>query len=458
MIVETSCHDSSSINWHQAVQVYMNTIACESEDLQLKATLQLARVSKNAPETILVATIPALVDLLSSTPRMQAAAAYALGCIAPKYDGRLCPMIGQLGAIPSLVRLINTSEEVFQKVLLRCLRALVSFDGPNREILMVSDGLEMTLDFLCRCTDERRRYLLEILSALSMLRQVRRVLVGFGAIEFVVEALSNGKMISRIRAAQTIGMVGISRRVRHMLVENGVIPALVALFNEANSLDRLVAANALGVISSHVDYLKPVAQGGAISLYVELLKGPEPLGKEIAEDAFCVLAVEEENAVMISEQMVRILEGNSEEAKSAALDILWDLSGYKHSISVVRASGAIPIMVGLLQNMDSDLKEKASGAIAQLSYDAANREAIVEAGAIPVLINLLRGEPEELREFAAECLLNFAEDPFYRRQVREAYSIPSFLAIQNRLIRIRASDEHVFRSMTMSMARRQDLV
>ncbi|CAD5173678.1 uncharacterized protein LOC135583100 [Musa acuminata AAA Group] len=440
--------NDAGIDWDQAVHVYMNVIACESEDLQIKATIQLARLSKDAPEAILASTIPVLVDLLSSTSRMQEAAVYALSCIAHKHDGRLCPMICQLEAISLLLRLLPTSKEGLRRTLLKCLRTLVSFDGPSRLILAANGGLDITLDLLSRCTDDTRRYLLEILTALALLREVRRVLTGFDVLRFLVEALSNGKMISRARAAQTIGVLAISRRVRQKLVDLGVIPALIGFLKEADSSYRLVAGNALGIISSHVDYLRPVAQAGAIPLFVELLKGPEPLGKEIAEDAFCVLAVEEENGVMITEEMVRVLEGDADDAKGAALDIVWDLAGYRHSISVVRESGAIPVLVDLLRNMDGNLREKASGAIAQLSYDAANREAIVEAGAIPVLIDLLRGDPEEVREYAAECLLNFAEDPLHRERVSEAYAVPSFLAIQDRLIRIRASDEHIFRSMS----------
>ncbi|WOL16929.1 ankyrin and armadillo repeat-containing protein isoform X1 [Canna indica] len=443
----------AGIDWGKASHVYMNIVSCESVDLQIKATLQLARLAKHAPETILASIVPFLVDLLSSTPRMQEAAAYALHCVACQHDGRLCPMIGQLGAIPLLAELLRTSKEGFQKTLLRCLRTLVTFDGPNRVILAVSDGFEITLDLLSRCTDDRRRrYLLEILSALAMVREVRRALEAFSALGFLVEALSCGKMISRSRAAQTIGVLGISRRRKHTLVDLGVIPALIEFFKEGDSSDKLVAANALGIISSHVDFLRLVVRSGAIPLYVELLKGPEPRGKDIAEDAFCLLAVEEENAVMISEQMVRILVGDSAEAIAAALDIIWDLAGYKHSINVVRESGAIPVIVGLLQHMNDDIREKAFGAIAQLSYDAANREAMVEVGAIPILIDNLTSDWEEVREYASECLLNFTEDSVFREEVSEVHAIPSFLFIQERLIRLRASDEHMLRSMSMMEA------
>lgn len=443
----------AGIDWDQAAHVYESIIACEDETLQVKATLELARLSKDAPEPVLAGLVPILVDLLGGSHLMiQAAAAYALCRLACRADGNLCPRIGQFGAIPLILRLLPESNDCIRRTLLKCLSAIVAFDSPNRVILARNGGLAIVLDLLATCTDDMKRYLLEILSALAMLREVRRVIINLGGLPFLLEAVSSGKLFSRTQAAQGIGLLGVARRVRHMLVDLGAIPALIQLLRDGDASSKLIAGNALGIISSHFDYLRPVVQAGAIPLYVELLKGPEPLGKEIAEDVFCVLAVAEENAVLIVEELVRILQGNEEEAKSAAVDVLWDLSGYKHSISVVQQSGAISLLIELLQNGNGDLWEKAAGTIAQLSYEGVNREAMVEAGAIPVLLDLLRGDSEEVREYAGEALINFAEDPLYHERVSGAFDIPSFLAIQDRLSRIHTFDEHMVRSMRLMSA------
>jgi len=210
---------------------------------------------------------------------------------------------------------------------------------------------------------------------------------------------------------------------------------------------KLVAGNALGIISAHVDYLRPVAQAGAIPLFVELLEGSNPQGKEIAEDVFCILAVAEENAIAIAEHLVRILQGSNVEAKAAAADVVWDLSSYKHSVSVVRASGAIPLLLRLLEDENDDVREKASGAVAQLSYDRADRLALTEAGAIPILLSLLQKESEELKDNAAEALINFSEDPALRDMISQAFDIPAFRDMQERLVRIQQSNEHTSHSL-----------
>ncbi|XXG52528.1 hypothetical protein AAC387_Pa03g0834 [Persea americana] len=168
---------------------------------------------------------------------------------------------------------------------------------------------------------------------------------------------------------------------------------------------KMTASNALGIISSHVDYLRHVAREAAIPLFAELLEGPKPLGREIADDVFCILAVAEENAILIASHLVRILQGDNNVTKAVATDVLWDLSGYKHSVSVVQNSGVIPLLLELLTGGNDDAREKASGAVDQLSYDEADRGVLIDAGAIPVLIALLQDESEELKDNAAEALI-----------------------------------------------------
>ncbi|XP_072989695.1 uncharacterized protein [Typha latifolia] len=436
-----------NIDWEQAAQKYLSIIACENEPLQVNATLELARLSKQAPEATLASIIPVLVRLLGdSRPTIQAAASYALCCISRRVDGDLSSVVGAAGAIPIILRLLPSSRDWFRRTLLRCLSAVVSFDIPSRVILARIGGLEVILDLLGTCSGDMKRYLLEILSALALLREVRRVIINLGGLSFLIEAVSNGKIISRTRAAQAVGLLGIARRVRHMLVDMGAIQALVGLLRDGDTPARLVAGNALGIVSSHVDHLTQVAQADAIPLYVELLKGSEPLGKEIAEDVFSVLAVEEGNAILILEHLVRILHGEDEGAKVAAVDVLWDLVCYKHTLYIVLDSGVIPILVELLRNGNGDIRAKASGTIAQLSYEKASRNALAEAGAIPVLLDLLRGNSEELTGCTLEALINFGEDPLHQESVSDS---PSSLAVQDRLTRIPASNEHMSRSMRL---------
>ncbi|KAK9269058.1 hypothetical protein L1049_000826 [Liquidambar formosana] len=440
-------------DWEEALHLYEKMVACNSEALRVRATIKLARLSKHAPDNVLEHTIPILVELLGSSHSsnsnmsIQEAAAYCLTCMARIGDGRLAIIISESSAISFLLNLLPNSNGNFRRVLIKFLWSLLTFGNHNRVFVARNGGLEITINMLSSSADGSRRYLLEILSALALLREVRRVIIGLGGLRFLVEATMSGSMISRERACQAIGLLAVTRQARHMLVELGVIPVLVELFRVGDSSTKLVAGNALGVVSAHIGYIRPVGQAGAIPLYAELLRGPDPIGKEIAEDVFCILALVDMNVVAIVDHLVRILREDNDEAKAAAADVLWDLSGYKHSVSIIRNSGAIPVLVDLLGSGSAEVREKVSGAIAQLSYNEVHQIALADVGAIPILIDMLHEESEELRDNAAEALVKFSEDPLHRDRMSEAFDVPAFQNMQSRLVQINTSDEHMARSM-----------
>ncbi|KAI4307902.1 hypothetical protein L6164_031029 [Bauhinia variegata] len=442
-----------NLDWEQALNEYQSVIASGTKRMQIKAIKMLAQFSKRAPEDVLASSIPTLTGILGREPSndldrsLQKAAAYCLKCIASRGDGGLAKEISRHDGAHCLVKLLPHSDGKFQEVLIKCLAIIVSFCDESRAIVDEDEGLEIIIRLLNSRTDDVRGYLLEILSALAMLREVRRDMTRLGALRYLVEALSCGSMVSRERACQAIGFLGVARRARRMLVELGVIPKLVELFRYGDGTTKLVAGNTIGVISAHANYIRPVAQAGAIPLYAELLQGPGPSGKEIAEDAFCILAVAEDNAVEIAGYLTRILREGDDEAKAAAADVIWDLSGYKHSIPVIRDSGAIPILVELLGSGSQEVKENVSGAIAQLSYDGADRMELAEAGAIPLLTHMLHDESEELKNNVAEAIVNFSEDPLYRDRVSDVVNDLSFRNMQSILNHVRASNEHMSRSL-----------
>lgn len=442
-------HPELSIHWDRAFHLYENAIACHDKSVQVQATLKLAHMSNNAPENILGLVVPILVDLLNrpcdnQRPSIQEASAYCLKCIACQGEGKLSMVIGQSGAIPSLLSLLQDSEVGLQKVLLKCLRNIVTFSGNNRMIVVRNGGLEIVLSLLNTNASGLRRSLLEILSALALLKEVRRVIFNSGDVCFLVEAVGCGSMISRTRAAQAVGLLGLVKRARPTLVRFGVVEVLIELIrNGNNTSSKLVAANALGVISSHVDYIRPIAEAGAIPLFAEILEECGAMGKDIAEDVFCILAFSEENAVAIVHHLVRILRGSNEEAKLAAANVLWNLSSYRHLVAVMQNSGVIRVLIEILTNGRGEIKERVSGVVAQLSYDVGERLGLADSGAIPLLISLLQEESEEVRDNAAEALVNISEDPLLSDRVSCVLDNPSFRNMRERLVQIRSSHVHM---------------
>ncbi|KAM0063797.1 putative armadillo repeat-containing domain, armadillo-like helical [Helianthus debilis subsp. tardiflorus] len=435
-----------SQDWLQSLHQFEHIIATSSESLQVESLIKLSHLSNRIPVSILVSTVPILVDLLdtSTTHSVLKASVYCLKCISCQGDGKLAVTIGQSRAIHRILCLLPQSELALQRVLLKCIRNIVAFDGPNRVNLVRIGGLKVVIDMLNSDTcpdDSLRRLLLDILSALALLREVRRSVFNLRAVGLLVEACKVGKMVSRARAGQAIGLLGLVKRARRELVNSGAIEALVDLLRNGDVSTRLVAGNALGVISSHVDYIRPVAEHGVIPLYAELLQEQEPLGKEIAEDVFCILAVTDDNAVAIVEHLVMIMRGNDNENVGAAADVVWDLSSYKHVLPVFHNFGVISLLVELLRTSDdSNVKEKICGAIGQLSYNNAERVVIADLGGISVLINMLEDDSEEVKDNAAQALVCLYEDPLLCDRMSGAPSHPVFLRVQERMVQTRAAE------------------
>ncbi|XP_045819532.1 uncharacterized protein LOC123912979 [Trifolium pratense] len=436
-------------NWEIALRKCENVLALGTKSMKIKAMVNLAKYSKQAPEHVLSSFIPILNEILGykdigrdSVPdSLQEAAAYCLKCIACRGDGSLAIEMGRHGVPLTMIRLLLCSEGMMQKSLTKCLMVVVSFCSTSRAVVGANEGLLIIITLLITGGNDVRLYLLEILSALTLLREVRKELTRIGALGFLVEAASVGSMISRERACQSIGLIGVTKQTRRTLVELGVIPVLVELFRIGDKTMKLVAGNSLGVVA-RLDYIKLVAQAGAIPLYAELLKGPDVSGKEIAKNMFCILALEEANAVEIVGHLVRILREDDDEAKTTAADVIWDLSANSNTISVIHDSG-VTILVELLLHGSEEAKLNVSGVFSQLSYSESGRMALADAGAIPILIDLLHDETEELSDNVVEFLSNFHEDPLHRDGLSDLVNSPSFRNMQNRLFSNRTTDGYM---------------
>ncbi|KAJ9563308.1 hypothetical protein OSB04_008468 [Centaurea solstitialis] len=310
-------------------------------------------------------------------------------------------------------------------------------------------GLKVIIDMLSSCPDVLRPLLLDVLTALALLREVRRSIYNLRAVRLLVESGRVGTMGSRTRAAHAIGLLGLVKRARRDLVNAGAIEVLVDLLRDGDTSMKVVAGNALGVISSHVEYIRRVSEhGGVVPLYARLLQEPDPLAKEIAEDVFCILAVTDANAVTIVKHLVTIMGGSDNESVAAAADVLWDLSSYKHVLPVIQTSGAISLLVELLRsNEDTYVRENVCGAIAQLSCNDAERVLIADLGGISVLISVLEAESEELKDNAAQALVNFYDDVLLRDRMSGAVDHPSFVSMRERMVQTRGGELHMAASV-----------
>lgn len=449
------------IDWEEALSLYQSHVDSGNEALIRRDTIKLVKLTKYAPENVLSRAVLILLKLLKQgtfddieIPTVHEAIVYCLICFVRKNES-LATVLVDLGVGMSILRLLENSDSRLRKLLVKLLWFMLTFESKGRHVLARVGGLRELIALLGSCRDGSRKYLLEILSMLALTQVGRKTLSRFGGIQFLVEAANHGSMISRERACHAIGLLGVKHIGKRMLVELGVVPVLIQLLRDGEQSTKLVAGNALGIFMAHVDHIRRVAEAGAVPLYADLLRGPTSMGREIAEDVFCILSVEEDIAIDVADHLVRILREDNDEVKAAAVDVFWDLAGYKH-LSVACSSGAIPIMVDLARNGSTEVKEKVSGAFAQMSYNECDRIALAEAGAIPILINMMGGTNDEMMDNAVEALVNFAEDPVYMNRVSEVLGSPAFLYMRNRVVQNQTSDALIARSFRRLSAQHPD--
>lgn len=450
------CETSSE----QLLGSYKELMSSGTDSERVRATLKLANdYCGHLPRDMLSCIIPILVECLCACPlsdprrAVQIAAVYCLKCIAAHGDATLADEIARSGAIEHTLRLLpTTSDDTFRLLSVKCLWVLVSFGDECRVVLTRNGGLDGVIGMLTDHGSDLslERYLLEILSALAMLKDVRKGLVRAGGLRHLIRATSIGTVASRRRACQAIGLLGVSKVMRRVLSRRGAIPALVELFHAGDIETKLIAANSLGVISTHTDSIRLAGRAGAVEVFAELLSGPEPLGREIAEDAFCVLAVAEPNAVKIADHVVSVLREGHGEARVAAADVLWDIAVYRHRAPLLQNSGAIPVLVQLLRDRGDrpEAMERVCNLISRLCYEKRDRDVIADIGAIPLLADLVdRDESEDVKQNAAEALLCLYEDPAHHDKVSGAIDVTLLRRMEDLLAEIRKADELMDRTL-----------
>ncbi|CAN6300400.1 unnamed protein product [Urochloa humidicola] len=441
--------EDGETDWAQVARKYVNVVSSGDEAAAVRATLEVKRLASHAPDPAVRLAVRALVGVLAGSPppRLQAAASQALCSVVRVDGGKFAAEVVAAGFFTVAHLLLPESEEVPLRILLRCLSCVLSFHATSRVEFTRGGGAEVILNLFPGCSAATKRWLVEILSALALMREVRRLLLTDGKVEYLVEAISFGNLASRTRAAQAAGLLGASTIGRSSLAEMGAPLALVGLMRDGDSSAKLVAANALGIVSSIGHHLQLIHQSGAIPLYAELLKEDHPLAKDIVEDVFCILISIRDNAGVVLENLAGILRGEDDLAISAAVDVLLALAEYKSTIPFLSSSGVITVLVDLLRNRNHDVIEKVTGAVAQLSYEEYVREGLMEAGAIPVLLDLLHGHLRDLTESAAaEALINFSEDPSCQEYAPMLQRVPELSAFRDHLFHFRISQGHLIQS------------
>ncbi|PKA65138.1 U-box domain-containing protein 11 [Apostasia shenzhenica] len=115
-----------------------------------------------------------------------------------------------------------------------------------------------------------------------------------------------------------------------------------------------------------------------------------------------------EDASMINVLVSKLASGSVEEKRSAAAEIRSLAKRSTDNRILIAESGAIPVLISLLQVDDKKTQEHAVTSLLNLSIYDHNKEAIMLAGAILPIIDVLRGGSMEARENAAASIFSLS--------------------------------------------------
>lgn len=160
-----------------------------------------------------------------------------------------------------------------------------------------------------------------------------------------------------------------------------------------------------------MDNRRIIAEAGAIPFLVTLLKSDDARIEENAVTALFNLAIFNNNKILIVaagaiDNITHILEsGKTMEARENAAATIFSLTMVdEFKITIGAGPKAIPALVRLLKEGNSDGKRDAATALCNLALYNANKASIVVAGAVALLIDLLTDDKAGITDEALQAL------------------------------------------------------
>ncbi|KAK6940663.1 Armadillo [Dillenia turbinata] len=262
-----------------------------------------------------------VVDLNSQSPEAQRAAAEEIRLLA-KHNMENRKIVGQCGAIPSLVSLLYSDNMITQE---HAVTALLN---------------------------------------LSIYEENKAMIASTGVIEPLIHALETGNAGAKENSAATLFSLSILEEYKEKIGRSRAVKALVDLLGSGTLRGKKDAATALFNLSIFHDNKARIVQAGAVKYLVELL---DPTN-EMVDKAVALLAnlstISEGRSAIAREKgiplLVEILETGSQRGKENAASTLLQLClNSSKYCGLVLQEGAVPPLVALSHSGTTRAQEKA---------------------------------------------------------------------------------------------------
>eukprot|EP00292_Cryptomonas_paramecium_P033445 CAMPEP_0113683348 /NCGR_PEP_ID=MMETSP0038_2-20120614/13244_1 /TAXON_ID=2898 /ORGANISM="Cryptomonas paramecium" /LENGTH=637 /DNA_ID=CAMNT_0000602669 /DNA_START=144 /DNA_END=2053 /DNA_ORIENTATION=+ /assembly_acc=CAM_ASM_000170 len=216
----------------------------------------------------------------------------------------------------------------------------------------------------------------------------------------------------------------------------GVVEGLMMMLTSPDPTEKAKAAAALCNICSETDANRElVVRAGGLPSLIDMLMNPSPevpFMQSAAAACICNLAANLNSKEIIAtsgalQVLVDVLQSDNQAAAAQAAGALWSLCVDNDANKQrVAEAGAIPHLVALLKVNDSFAQSQSAGALSECSIRNDNNKRIISHnGAIQPLVKMLKSPDLSVQRLSSCALCNVcANHEANKRQAREVGALP----------------------------------
>ncbi|KAL2904720.1 U-box domain-containing protein 10 [Bienertia sinuspersici] len=274
-----------------------------------------------------IAAIQALVRKLTSrsVEDRRTAVAEIRSLSKRSTDNRI--LIAEAGAIPVLVNLLTSDDELTQENAVTSILNLSIYEH-NKELIMLAGAIPSIVQVLRNGSMEARENAAATLFSLSLADENKIIIGASGAIPALVELLQNGSPRGKKDAATALFNLCIYQGNKGRAVRAGIIAALMKMLTESSGTMVDEALTILSVLAGHQEAKVAIVKACTIPVLIDLLRTGLPRNKENAAAILLALCKRDtENLASLGRlcaavPLTEITKSGTERAKRKATSLL----------------------------------------------------------------------------------------------------------------------------------------
>lgn len=313
--------------------------------------------------------------------------------------------IAQVGGIALLVAIIDTSVANDHETERPHEEGGTSTSGQHEGVSDTTDG-RSSLPLLTNKQVSLQKDIAAAIWSMTNNNQENQAAVAkAGGIPPLIALLVGSKEVHRDAAGALWSLALDQPTNQEMIASSGGVQPLVNLLKQGTDGSQETAAGALHALAACRGNRSMVADAGGIPPLVTLFDGGSESAKLEAFGALRTLVLENPaNQLAIAHSLVEMLKQGSRDAQERVTQLLLTLAQDPDNRASIAKAGAVPELVGQLQNGSERAMGLAASALGQIALQSESHRATVTTE----LVKLLASDVEAVRKRSSEALRDMA--------------------------------------------------